>query len=215
MKTLIIITTFLTLISCNNSSLQTKTLVIKSIHIPDTTNNRYAKLFDYTYYQEKSAIAKQLNLDTLETDTSNSEIRIWTIGSNYNPQKIFFLKKINKTWTISKLIYYLHFSETQIKVDSISTQGKNEREILLNEFNLLKTDQIWQLPSQSEMKNGAKYGCNDGYALLIEMNDKSKYKFSCYTCPDLHIAKDSVFKTVLDFEQKVGELLTLNKITDK
>ena len=101
---------FLTLAACSNSSLQTDKAVPKTIHIPDTTNNWYAKLFDYPNYVRKTEIAKQLNLDNLEADTSNSEIRIWTIGSNYNPQTLISLKNKNNIWTITKLNYYLSFS---------------------------------------------------------------------------------------------------------
>jgi len=83
---------FLTFVACNNSNLQTQKAILKSVHIPDTTNNWYAKLFDYPNYARKTVITKQLSLDNLEADTSNSEIRIWTIGSNYNPQTLIYLK---------------------------------------------------------------------------------------------------------------------------
>ncbi len=212
MKPLIIIIFCLIFIGCNNSNLQPDNPIPKSIQIPDTTNNWYAKLFDYPSYLKKTEIAKQLALENLETDTSNSEIRIWTIGSNYNPQTIIFLKNKNNIWTISKLNYYLSFGNTKPKVDSIS-KGKIEREISINEFNLLGSEQIWQLPSQSEMKNGSTYGCVDGYALLIEMNIKSKYKFLFYMCPDFHISRDSTFQSVVNFKQKVGEILSKNSLT--
>jgi len=215
MNPLIIFISLLTLIGCNNSNLQTNNAARKSIHIPDTTNNLYAKLFDYPYYLQKVALVRQLNLDRLETDTSNSEIRIWTIGANYNPQTIFFIKRTNDFWTISKLNYYLDHNEIKTKGDSMSTQKKSEKTVSSNEFSLLWTEKIWQLPSQSEMKNGSSYGCVDGYALLIEMNDKLRYKFSCYVCPDLHVLKDSTFKTVVDFKQKVGELSARNNLADK
>ncbi len=200
----------LTLFACNNSNLQTQKAISKSVHIPDTTNNWYAKLFDYPNYVRKTEIAKQLNIGNLEADTSNSEIRIWTIGSNYNPQTLTSLKNKNGIWTINRLNYYLSFDNAKTKVDSISTKGKIEKIISTDEFNLLRTEQIWQLPSQSEMKNGGSYGCTDGYALLIEMNNKSKYKFSCYICPDFHISKDTTFQNVVTFKQKVGELIDKN-----
>ncbi len=78
--------------------MQTKKAIPRSVHIPDTTNNWYAKLFDYPNYVKKTEIAKQLNIENLEADTSNSEIRIWTIGSNYNPQTLTSL--INKNGII-------------------------------------------------------------------------------------------------------------------
>jgi hypothetical protein len=207
MKPLTIIIFCLTLVACNNSNLQTQKSIPKSVHIPDTTNNWYAKLFDYPNYVKETEITKQLNLENLETDTLNSEIRIWTIGSNYNPQTLISLKNKNNIWTITKLNYYLNFNDAKTKVDSVSTRQKIEKTISINEFNLLKTEQIWQLPSQSEMKNGSSYGCVDGYALLIEMNSKSKYKFSCYICPDLHISKDSTFQNVVTFKKSVDSLL--------
>lgn len=74
----------------------------------------------------------------------------------------------------------------------------------------MQTEQIWQMPSQSEMKNGSSYGCTGGYALLIEMNNKSKYKFSCYICPDFHVSKDTTFQNIVTFEQKVDELISKN-----
>ena len=197
----------LTIVACNNSNLQTQKAIHKSIHIPDTTNNWYAKLFDFPYYVRKTEIAKQLNLENLEADTSNSEIRIWTIGSNYNPQTVISLKNKNNIWTITKLNYYLSFSNVKTKVDSVSTKRKIEKIISIREYNLLGTEQIWKLPSQSEMKNGGSYGCNDGYTLLIEMDNKSKYKFSCYVCPDIHVSEDSTFQNIVTFKQKVNQLI--------
>jgi len=209
MKSLNIILFCLILVCCNHKNLLIGKAFPKSIHIPDTTNNLYAKHFDYPYYLIKTEIAKQLKLENLETDTSSSEIRIWKIGSNYHPQKIITLKNRNNIWTIAVLTYYLNHKgqNAKVKVDSISTRGKNEREISLNEFTLLMTDQIWQLPSQSEMKNGGSYGCMDGYALLIEMNSKEKYKYLFYMCPDLHVSKDSTFQTVVTFTNNVAKLI--------
>jgi hypothetical protein len=57
------------------------------------------------------------------------------------------------------------------------------------------------------MKNGGSHGCTDGYALLIEMNNKSAYKFSCYICADFHVSKDTTFQNVVTFKQKVSELI--------
>ena len=190
--------------------MQTEKSIPKSIHIPDTTNNWYAKLFDYPNYIKKTEIAKQLNLENLEADTSNSEIRVWTIGSSYNPQTVISLKNKNNIWTITRLNYYLSFDNPKIKVDSVLTQAKIERTISANEFDLLDTEKIWQQPSQSEMKNGGSYGCTDGYALLIEMNNSSKYKFSSYICPDFHVSKDTTFQNVVAFEQKVAALIDKN-----
>ena len=207
MKLSILIIFFLTLAACNNSNLQTQKAIPKSVHIPDMTNNWYAKYFDYPNYVRKTEISKQLNLSSLEADTSNSEIRIWTIGSNYNPQRLISLKNKNNIWTITKLNYYLSFDNAKTKVDSVLTQSKIEREISTSEFNFLGADKIWQQPSQSEMKNGGSYGCTDGYALLIEMNNKSKYKFSNYICPDFHVLKDTTFQNVMTFKQKVAELI--------
>ena len=187
--------------------MQTQKAIPKSVHIPDTTNNWYAKLFDYPNYIRKTEIAKQLNIENLEADTSNSEIRIWTIGSNYNPQTLTSLKNKNGIWTITRLNYYLSFDNKKTKVDSISTKGKIDKIISMDEFNYLRTEQIWQQPSQSEIKNGGNYGCNEGYALLIEMNNKSKYKFSCYICPDFHVSKDTTFQTVVNFNQNIGKLI--------
>jgi hypothetical protein len=208
MKLIIIIIFSLTLAACNNSNLQIQKAIPRSIHIPDTTNNWYAKLFDYPNYVKKTEIAKQLKIKNLEPDTSNSEIRIWTIGSNHNPQTVTSLKNKNGICTITRLIYYLSFDNAKTKVDSFSTKGKIEKIISIEEFNLLRTEQIWQQPSQSEMKNGGSFGCMDGYALLIEMNNKSKYKFSCYICPDLHVSKDTTFQNVVTFKQKVGNLIS-------
>lgn len=207
MKLSILIIFFFTLAACNNSNLQTQKAIPKSVHIPDTTNNWYAKLFDYPNYVRKTEIAKQLNLSSLEADTSNSEIRIWTIGSNYNPQTLISLKNESNIWTITKLNYYLSYDDAKTKVDSVLTQLKIVRTISASEFNFLGADKIWQQPSQSEMKNGGSYGCTDGYALLIEMNNKSKYKFSNYICPDFHVLKDTTFQNVMTFKQKVAELI--------
>ena len=210
MKSLIIIIFCLTLVACNNSNLQTENAIPKSIHIPDTTNNWYAKVFDYPYYLKKNEVTKELNLENLEADTSNSEIRIWTIGSNYNAQTVISLKNKNNIWTISRLNYYLSFDNAKTKVDSVAAKDKIERTISTDEITSLRTEQIWQLPSQSEMKNGGSYGCVDGYGLLIEMNSKTKYKFSFYMCPDFHVSKDTTFQNVINFKQKVGELLSKN-----
>ena len=214
MKHLTIIIFCLTLVGCNNTALQTNEVISKSIHVPDTTNNWYAKLYDYPNYVTKTEIAKELKLDNLETDTLNSEVRIWIIGSNYNPQRILSLKKLNNTWTIARITYYLKFKgqHTKVKADSVSIQGNIEKEITLKDFNLLNTEQLWLLPSQSEMKIGSSYGCTDGYALFIEINSKSKYKFSSYMCPDMHVAKDSTFRTVENFVKNLGKLFNGNNL---
>ena len=106
----------MTFAACNNSNLQTQKVIPRSVHIPDTTNNWYAKLFDYPNYVRKTEIAKQLNIENLESDTSNSEIRIWTIGSNYNPQTLTSLKNKNGIWTITKLNYYLSFDNAKTSI---------------------------------------------------------------------------------------------------
>jgi hypothetical protein len=70
----------------------------------------------------------------------------------------------------------------------------------------LHLDKLWGIPTQSKMKDGENYGCIDGYALLIEISDKSKYQFTCHMCPSLHASKDSTFMTVDIFNNKVREL---------
>jgi hypothetical protein len=90
-----------------------------------------------------------------------------------------------------------------LKIDSVSTRKESKRIISAYEFGLLNIEKIWQLPSQSEMKNGGNYGCLDGYALLIEMNTKERYKYLFYMCPDLHVSKDSTFQTIITFKDQV------------
>jgi hypothetical protein len=214
MKPVTVFILWLTFLGCNNSNLQTHYAIPKSVHIPDTTNNWYAKLFDYSYYITKTEIAKRLKLEPLEKDTSNSEIRVWIIGSNYDPQKIISLKKKNNSWKITEFNYYSSYkdSNSNVHIDSISTQEKIEKVVSQSAFDLLKTEQIWQLPSQSEMKNGDSYGCVDGYALLIEMSNTLRYKFLFYMCPSFHISKDSTFQIVSAFQHKLGNLLTDNNL---
>jgi hypothetical protein len=120
------------------------------------------------------------------------------------------LKNKDSIWIVSSLNYYLNFDNAKTKVDSISTKREIKKIISVNEFNFLRTEQIWLLPSQSEMINGDSYGCTDGYSLLVELSNKSKYKFLSYVCPDFHISKDTTFQNIVNFKQKVAELIKIN-----
>jgi hypothetical protein len=156
------------------------------------------------YLLEGIQFTKQLHLDNLEGDTINSEIRVWFLGSNYNPQQVFLINSKGNQWTITNRNYYINFHEqTGFKIDSVSKRKESKRIISAQEFGLLNIEKIWQLPSQSEMKNGGNYGCLDGYALLIEMNTKERYKYLFYMCPDLHVSKDSTFQTIITFKDQV------------
>ncbi len=208
MRHLLLVIFWLIIISCENSSLQTKNALQKSIHIPDTTNNSFAKLYDYPNYQIKQELTRQLNLDTLENSKIKTEIRIWEIGSNYNPQTLFIVKKKDTVCSIKKIIFYLNFNQEgrQIKIDSVSSTTSNEKSISQDEFNSLKTEDIWHLNSQSEMKNGRSYGCLDGSVLLTELSNDTSYKFLFHLCPSFHTTKDTTFKRILNFQHKVGRL---------
>ncbi|MCU0352030.1 MAG: hypothetical protein MUF43_14570 [Flavobacterium sp.] len=208
MRQLSIIIFSLTIIACNNPGLQTKKTIKKSVQIPDTTNNFFAKLYDYPNYQIKQELTRQLNLDTLENNKTNTEIRIWEIGSNYNPQTLFIIKKKDTIYSIQKIIFYLNYNQVdrQIKIDSISSTRSNEKFISQEQFNSLKTENIWHLNSQSQMTNGQNYGCKDGSVLLTELSNDTRYKFLFYLCPYFHIEHDTTFKVILTFHHKVEKL---------
>lgn len=207
MKYLVIIIICLTFLTCNTSEKKIAPLIPKQIEIPDSTNNRYAKIFDYPHYLKKIEITKQLHLNNLEGDTINSEIRVWFLGSNYNPQQVYSINNKDSLWTITKLDFYLDFNEQSIpKVDSSSQGQGNKKAISAQDLATLDIEKLWHLQSQSEMKKGSTYGCMDGYALLIEMNSKEKYKYLFYMCPDFHVSKDSTFKNIVDFKDKVVSL---------
>ena len=209
MKQLLIFIFSLTIVACDSSSLQTKRVAFKTTHIPDTTNNFFAKLYDYPNYQIKQELTKQLNLDTLENNKTKTEIRIWEIGSNFNPQTLFIVKKTDTICNIKKIIFYLNYNQEgrQIKIDSVSSTKSNEKSISQDEFNSLKTENIWHLNSQSEMTNGRSYGCLDGSVLLTELSNESSYKFLFHLCPYLHTTKDTTFKRILSFQHKIGRLI--------
>lgn len=205
MRSVTLIIFYFIFLGCKNSDKPNSNAIPKSVHIPDTTNNWYAQIFDYPSYLNKIDITNQLGLDVLETDTVSSEIRVWVLGYNYNPQEIYLMKSKDTIWTISQINFYLNLGQGKLIVDSISSRIENK--ILSQEgFRSLNTQQIWELPSQSEMKNGGSYGCVDGYSVQIEMNNKTKYKYSFYMCPGFHISKDSTFRFVQTFIQKIDSL---------
>lgn len=205
MRLMIILFVVFVSISCNNHSNHINKIIPKAIHIPDTTNNWYVKLMDYDYYLRKKYLEEQLHLTKLETDTGNIQIRVWTLASNYNPQRVYLLKENNTNWTLSTIFFYVNFSNwNNPKIDSVSTyMGFNNKILTSEKITQLNLVQLWGLPSQGEMKNGSKFGCVDGYGLLIEMNNRAKYKYSFYMCPDFHISDDSIFKVVDSFSRNL------------
>ena len=81
-----------------------------------------------------------------------------------------------------------------------------EKNVATSDFKDLNIEKMWTIPSQSEMKNGQAFGCNDGHAILIELSDKNRYKYSLYMCPDLQSTKDSTFGNVEYFIKTVNKL---------
>jgi len=204
-RTLIILCIFFT--CCDNNTIKTQESHPKIIIIPDTANNWYAKLFDFPYYQMKNETCNLLGLPLLENDTSEFVVRVWRIASSYNPQKIYLLRKIANTWTLSMVRYYQHFDELdRIKIDSISLQKDDPKVLTSIDIEKLDLRKLWEIPTQSKMKDGGSYGCVDGYSLLIEISDRTKYKYTFHICPAFHASKDSTFMMVDQFDNKLKEL---------
>jgi hypothetical protein len=190
--------------SCYSPQEREKT-VRKEIHIPDSLKNYYAKV-EYDYYKKIKVTSQQLKLVSLEKATSDLEIRVWSLHFNFDPQSICILKKEGDSYILSSFKFYLGQQNWESgKIDSVV---KNKQvKLSISDFQNLKLDSIWKLPTQSEMPNGESFGCVDGSDVIIEMSNKSMYKYLFYRCPFILRDRDPIFEMINSFQGQIGSLL--------
>lgn len=156
--------------------------------IPDSVGSYYAEQFHKDYLLSRK-IVDSFKLQNISNGTKNQQVWFWDMSSSYDPQTIYILhRKSSDGWHL-KVIKYYAFQKDSITSDVTKTINSNL-------FDTLNVDRFWKLPSQSQLKNGDKYGCVDGNTVLIEMADSTRYKYIFFRCPDIHADKDTAFYLV-------------------
>jgi len=160
--------------------------------IPDSTGGFYSKQFHNDYLSTRQVV-DSLKLQDITNGVNNEQIWFWNLSSAYDPQTIYILQRNSTTnWNLRFLQY-----------DANSKKAIVDRSKSLNGtfFDSLKFKHLWDLPSQSELKDGDRYGCLDGNTVLIEIADSTRYKYIAYRCPGIHVNKDSAFYYVNEISQ--------------
>lgn len=195
MKTLIIIGIFV-LTSCDSQSGDTVTTFKKSF--PDTSKSWAGQVTRQDYHLTRNLEGK-FRLPTLINGNNKTEIRIWRLSGSYDPQSLNIFQQSNSDkWSLRTISFY------RTKSDSIVED--NTRQIHAGSLEILNLDRYWNMPSQSDLKEGDKYGCMDGDNVLIELANSKTYKLKWYRCPDINKDKDSVFKLANELASRPNAL---------
>jgi hypothetical protein len=182
MKTLKIIG-ICVLTSCGNQSGDHE-LSFEKI-FPDTSKSWAGQVTKQDFNLTRN-IEQKFLLSTLINGNNNTEIRVWRLYSSFDPQFLNILQQSNSSqWSLRTIAFY------RAKSDSIVAD--HTRQIPAGLLDSLNLDRIWNMPSQSELVEGDKYGCMDGNNILIEFANSKTYKLKWYRCPDINKLKDSVF----------------------
>jgi hypothetical protein len=182
MKTFIIIGICL-LTSCGSQSVDHDTSF--KANYPDTSKTWAGRETRQAFHFTRE-IESKFQLPTLTTGINNTEIRIWILSGSNDPQSLNILRQPSSDkWSLRTIEFY------QTKSDSITTDYT--RLIRASYIDSLGLDRYWNMPSQSDLTDGDKYGCMDGSNVLIELANSKTYKLKWYRCPYINKSKDSVF----------------------
>jgi hypothetical protein len=200
MKTFIIVIGICFLTSCGSQSVDNDTTFKASF--PDTTKTWAGRETRQDFHFTRN-IENKLQLSTLTNGTNYTEIRIWRLSGSYDPQSLNTLRQLSPDkWSLRTIEFY------QTKSDSIIADYTTLiRDGFIDSLNL---DRYWNMPSQSELTDGDKYGCMDGNNVLIELANSTTYKLKWYRCPNINKTKDSVFLLVSELTSKLNAI-TENK----
>lgn len=176
------------LTSCSSQSVDHNTR-FKAV-FPDTSKTWAGRETRQDFHFTRN-IESKFQLPTLTNGTNHTEIRIWRLSGSYDPQSLNILRQLSSDkWSLRTISFY------QTKSDSIiADHTRTIRESSLDSLNL---DRYWNMPSQSDLATGDKYGCMDGNNVLIELANYKIYKLKWYRCPDINKLKDSVFLLASD-----------------
>ena len=147
-------------------------------------------------------IEGRFQLPTLTTKSNNTEIRIWRLSGSYDTQSLSILhQSTTNKWSLRTITF------DRTKFDSIVADYT--RPIPADLIDSLRLERYWNMPSQSDLTDGDKYGCMDGSDVLIELANSKSYELKWYRCPDINKSKDSVFLLASELTS------TLNAIAEK
>ena len=144
-------------------------------------------------------IESKVRLPTLSKGINNTEIRIWRLSGSYDPQYLDILRQLSTdNWSLRTIVFY------RTKSDSIIADYT--KPLRPGSIDSLHLDRYWNMPSQSDLTDGDKYGCMDGSNVLIELANSKTYKLKWYRCPDINKSKDSVFLLASELTSRLDAL---------
>jgi hypothetical protein len=126
-----------------------------------------------------------LSLKGLENGSDSFELRLWNIGSMWDPIIMYILKGNDTNWTC---FHYQIFrgdswNNSVPFVDSLIVNsikpGKGDWKIFLQTLNV---DSLWQTAFQWQVMP-PNFGAVDGSSIVVELADRKRYKYLHYYVP--------------------------------
>jgi hypothetical protein len=166
--------------------------------LPDTSKTWSGQMTRQTFEEVKNFEIK-FHLSKLSEGAATQEIRIWNLSGSFDPQVLSILQHSGENqWKLRTLSFY-HTKGDSVYADNTKTL----RQSLVDSLDI---NRLWEIPSQSDMKTGDKYGCLDGGDIFIEMANTKKYRFLWYNCPDINKEKHTAFNYANDLAKKMNGL---------
>lgn len=183
MKNLTTIIGICVLTSCGSQS--TDVAKIFKVNFPDTSRTWAGSETKQDLHFTRN-IERRFQLAGLTMGINNTEIRIWQLSSSFDPQSLNILRQLSTNkWSLRTILF------DRTKPDSVIADIT--KPIPAGSVDSLRLDRYWNMQSQSDLKDGDKYGCTDGNDVLIELANSKSYELKWYCCPDINKSKDSVF----------------------
>ncbi|MFZ1801047.1 MAG: hypothetical protein WAU24_14360, partial [Chitinophagaceae bacterium] len=144
-------------------------------------------------------LENKIKLSTLSNGINNTEIRIWRLSGSYDPQYLNILRQSStNNWSLRTIVYYRTKSDSIISDFTIPIRASY--------LDSLRLDRYWNMPSQSDLTDGDKYGCMDGSNVLIELANSKTYNLKWYRCPDINKSRDSVFLLASELTSRLNAI---------
>jgi hypothetical protein len=135
----------------------------------------------------------------------------------WDPSILYILKGIDSSWLLLHYQYYKNYSTKSIqqrdwgqydpRIDSVLVETYKPQKITWKTYlDSLKLDSIWNWRSIGEIK-GQSFGMNDGYHVLIEIRDKTRYRQILLSNPDYFQKTDISHKKYVEFHERFIHLL--------
>ena len=167
-------------------------------NLPDTSKSWSGQKTAETFHVTRK-FEHEIELFSLIDGPMQTEIRIWNLSASYDPQSLTILQQADSiSWLLRRVNFFYK------KPDSIVSDLS--KKIPAQVIESLRVNRLWDLKSQSDLKNGDSFGCVDGSVKFIEIADFNRYRFSWYNCPFINKDRDSIFFEVLEFTEKIGAL---------